>query len=231
MEQEFLQEFQKIDCLKGKKMDPIKVVLVDDHDIVRSGLKRLLEVNKSIEVIAEADRGEEAYHIYSQHMPDVVVMDISMPGMGGLEAARRIIKRYPNAKIIIFSMHETSAYATQALKAGIKGFVTKTEIAEDLKTAILEVAKGKVFLSPKIAQAIALQTLSGESDPIHQLTSREFEVFRLLAEGKRVEEVADILNISQKTVANYYTIIRQKLNVASPVEMVRVAMKHALIES
>lgn len=212
-------------------MDPIKVVLVDDHDIIRSGLKRLLEINKNIEVIAEADHGEEAYHIYSQHLPDVVVMDISMPGMGGLEAARRIMKRYPSAKIIIFSMHETSAYAMQALKAGIKGFVTKSEVAEDLKTTILEVARGKVFLSPKIAQAIALQTLSGENDPFHQLTSREFEVFRLLAEGKRVENVADILNISQKTVANYYTIIRQKLNVSSPVEMVRVAIRHGLIES
>ncbi|MEQ1765865.1 MAG: response regulator transcription factor [Methylotenera sp.] len=208
-----------------------KLLLVDDHAVVRSGLRRLLELTKGIEVIAEADSGEQAYQQYGDLLPDVVLMDLSMPGMGGLESARRIIKRFPAAKIIIFSMHETASFASQALKAGVKGYVAKTGAAEDLTRAVTEVVKGKTFLSDVIAQKIALQTLTGDDDPMHQLSAREFEVFRLLAEGKKVEEVAEMLKISQKTVANYYTIIKQKLEVSSPIEMVRFAMRHGLIES
>lgn len=207
----------------------LKILLVDDHAVVRSGLRRLLEINNSMEVIAEADSGEVAYQLYGEVNPDIVVMDISMPGMGGIESAKRILQRYHHAKIIIFSMHEAVSFASQALKTGVKGFVTKNGMAEDLLHAVLEVSRGKTFLSAGIAQKIALQTLMGDDDPMHQLSSREFEVFRLLAEGKRVEEVADMLKISQKTVANYYTIIKQKLGVSSPVEMVRLAMRHGLI--
>ncbi|SDK14266.1 two component transcriptional regulator, LuxR family [Methylophilus rhizosphaerae] len=209
----------------------IKVVLVDDHTVVRSGLRRLLESHKSIEIVAEAETGELAYQLYGEVKPDVVLMDISMPGMGGLEAAKRILQRYPNARIVIFSMHEAVSFAAQALKAGVKGYVTKTGVADDLLQAVLHVSRGKTFLSPEVAQKIALQTLIGENNPLQQLTAREFEVFRLLAAGKRVEEVADTLKISQKTVANYYTLIKQKLSVSSPVEMVRLAMKHGLIET
>ena len=209
----------------------VKVVLVDDHTVVRSGLRRLLESHKSIEIVAEADTGEMAYQVYGEVLPDVVLMDISMPGMGGLEAAKRILQRYPQAKIVIFSMHEAVSFAAQALKAGVKGYVTKTGVADDLVQAVLDVAKGRTFLSQDVAQKVALQTLIGESNPLQQLTSREFEVFRLLAEGKRVEDVAEMLKISQKTVANYYTLIKQKLSVNSPVEMVRLAMKHGLIDA
>lgn len=209
----------------------VKVVLVDDHTVVRSGLRRLLESHKSIEIVAEADTGEMAYQLYGEVSPDVVLMDISMPGMGGLEAAKRILQRYPQAKIVIFSMHEAVSFAAQALKAGVKGYVTKTGVADDLLQAVLDVSKGRTFLSQDVAQKVALQTLIGDSNPLQQLTSREFEVFRLLAEGKRVEEVADMLKISQKTVANYYTLIKQKLSVNSPVEMVRLAMKHGLIDT
>ena len=211
-------------------MMSIKLILVDDHAVVRSGLRRLLELNKQVEVIAEADSGEQAYQCYGELKPDIVVMDISMPGMGGLESARRIIKRYPTAKIIIFSMHETASFASQAIKSGVKGYVTKTGAAEDLTRAVLEVANGKTFLSAEVAQKIALETLSGQDDPIHQLSGREFEVFRLLAEGKKVEEVAEMLKISQKTVANYYTMIKQKLGVTSPIDMVRFAIRHGLVE-
>lgn len=208
----------------------IRVILVDDHAVVRSGLRRLLESHKSIEIVSEADTGEMAYQLYGEVQPDVVLMDISMPGMGGLEAAKRILQRYAQARIVIFSMHEAVSFAAQALKAGVKGYVTKTGLAEDLLQAVLDVSRGKTFLSQDVAQKIALQSLIGETNPLQQLTSREFEVFRLLAEGKRVEEVAEMLKISQKTVANYYTLIKQKLSVNSPVEMVRLAMKHGLIE-
>lgn len=209
----------------------VKVVLVDDHTVVRSGLRRLLESHKSIEIVAEADTGEMAYQVYGEVLPDVILMDISMPGMGGLEAAKRILQRYPQAKIVIFSMHEAVSFAAQALKTGVKGYVTKTGVADDLVQAVLDVSKGRTFLSQDVAQKVALQTLVGESNPLQQLTSREFEVFRLLAEGKRVEDVAEMLKISQKTVANYYTLIKQKLSVNSPVEMVRLAMKHGLIDT
>ncbi|MFQ6333394.1 response regulator [Methylophilus sp. 3sh_L] len=209
----------------------VKVVLVDDHTVVRSGLRRLLESHKSIEIIAEADTGEQAYQVYGEVLPDVMLMDISMPGMGGLEAAKRILQRYPQARIVIFSMHEAVSFAAQALKTGVKGYVTKTGVAEDLVQAVLDVSKGRTFLSQDVAQKVALQTLVGDSNPLQQLTSREFEVFRLLAEGKRADEVADMLKISQKTVANYYTLIKQKLSVNSPVEMVRLAMKHGLIDA
>ncbi len=208
----------------------IQLILVDDHAVVRSGLRRLLELNKRIEVIAEADSGEQAYQFYGELEPDVVVMDISMPGMGGLESARRIIKRYASAKIVIFSMHESASFASQALKSGVKGYVTKTGAPEDLTRAVLEVANGKTFLSAEIAQKIALEALSGHDEPIHQLSGREFEVFRLLAEGKKVEEIAEMLKISQKTVANYYTMIKQKLGVSSPIDMVRLAIRHGLVE-
>lgn len=210
-------------------MGRLKILLVDDHAVVRSGLRRLLEINNSMDMIAEADSGEAAYQLYGEVNPDIVIMDISMPGMGGIESAKRILQRYTHAKIIIFSMHEAVSFASQALKTGVKGFVTKNGMAEDLLHAVLDVSKGKTFLSAGIAQKIALQTLIGDDDPMHQLSTREFEVFRLLAEGRRVEEVADMLKISQKTVANYYTIIKQKLGVSSPVEMVRLAMKHGLI--
>lgn len=207
------------------------IILADDHAVVRSGLRRLLELNKGIEVVVEAESGEQAYQLYGEFLPDIVVMDLSMPGMGGLEAAKRILQRYNTAKIIIFSMHEAVSFASQALKAGVRGYVTKTGAAEDLLMAITEVARGKTFLSAEIAQKVALQTLMGDDDPLHQLSSREFEIFRLLAEGKKVEEVADMLKISQKTVANYYTMIKQKLGVTSPIEMVRLAIRHGLIDS
>lgn len=209
----------------------IRVILVDDHVVVRSGLRRLLESHHLIQVVAEAETGETAYQIFTEISPDVVLMDISMPGMGGLEAAKRILQRNPYAKIVIFSMHEAVSFAAQALKNGVKGYVTKTGVADDLIQAVIDVFHGKTFLSQDVAQKVALQSLIGDKNPLEQLTSREFEVFRLLAEGRRVEDVAETLKISQKTVANYYTLIKQKLSVNSPIEMVRLAMKHGLIET
>jgi len=208
----------------------IKLILVDDHAVVRSGMRRLLELNKRIEVLADVSSGEDAYQLYGDLKPDIVIMDISMPGMGGLESARRIIKRYPSAKIIIHSMHETASFASQALKSGVKGYVSKNGPGEDLIKAVLEVASGKTFLSSEIAQVIALETLAGQSDPLEQLTGREFEVFRLLTSGNSVDEVAEMLKISQKTVSNHYTNIKQKLGLSSPIDMVRFALSRGLIE-
>ncbi|HIC46906.1 MAG TPA: response regulator transcription factor [Methylophaga aminisulfidivorans] len=204
-------------------------MLTDDHAVVRSGLCRLLEQNSDIKVIAEAESGEQAYQTYPENRPDVLVMDMSMPGMGGLEALRRILHRWPDARVIMFSMHENATYAIQSLTAGAMGYVAKSGNAEDLVKAVKEVASGKSFLSADMAQKVALQSLTGDDNPTQRLTSREFEVFRLLAEGKLVEEIAGRLNIGQKTVANYQTSLKQKLDIHSPVELVRLAMKYGVI--
>ncbi len=209
----------------------IKVLLTDDHAVVRSGVRRLLEQHDGIEVVAEADSGEQAYQLFGECLPDVVVMDMSMPGMGGLEALRRIIARYSAARIIIFSMHENATFATQALTSGAVGYVAKSGEAEDLVNAVRQVAAGKSYLSAVMAQKIALQSMAGDGNPTQKLTAREFEIFRLLAEGKVVEEIAKLLNIGQKTVANYQTLLKQKLEVNSPVELVRLAIRHGIIES
>jgi DNA-binding NarL/FixJ family response regulator len=208
----------------------IKVLLTDDHAVVRSGIRRLLEQHSGIEVTAEAESGEQAYQIYGDVDPDVLVMDMSMPGMGGLEAMRRIMARNTHAKVVIFSMYENATFATQALTAGAVAYVAKSGDADDLVKAVRNAADGKNFLSSSMAQKIALQTMSGEDNPTQKLTAREFEVFRLLAEGKVVDEIAKILNIGQKTVANYQTLLKQKLDINSPVELVRLAIRHGIIE-
>ena len=208
----------------------LKIMLADDHAVVRSGLRRLLEQGGGMQVVAEADNGEQAYHMYSDFMPDIVVMDLSMPGMGGLEALRRILSKHPTARIIVFSMHDNAAFATQALTAGARGYVAKSGMADDLLRAVREVASGRSYISSSIAQKIALQSLTGDEDPMHKLSAREFEIFRLIVEGHSVESVSELLKISQKTVANYQTILKQKLGVSSPVEMVRLAIRYGVIE-
>lgn len=211
-------------------MNPYRVMLVDDHAVVRSGLRRLLEQDSTVLVVAEACTGEQAYQMYGEHMPGVIIMDMSMPGMGGLEALRRILSRYPTAKIVVFSMHENAAFASQALSAGAKGYIAKSGLAGDLLNAVHEAMVGRTWISPSIAQKIALQSLTGEDDPMRKLSGREFEVFRLLAEGKSLEFISQTLKISQKTVANHQTLLKQKLGISGPIELVRLAIRYGVIE-
>jgi DNA-binding NarL/FixJ family response regulator len=208
----------------------ISVMLADDHSVVRSGLRRLLEQHDNINVIAEAESGEQAYQQFGDWLPDVLIMDISMPGIGGLEALRRILLRYHDAKIIIFSMHENVMFAVQSLTAGAISYVAKSSDAHELVRAVTSAADGISYLTPALSEKINAQTITNEN-PIQKLTSREFEIFRLLAEGKTVDDIATLLNIGQKTVANYQTILKQKLKITRPVELVRLAIKHGLIES
>ena len=208
----------------------IRIMLVDDHAIVRAGLRRLLEQRSNMEVVSEADSGEQAYQQYTECMPDIVVMDMSMPGMGGMEAVRRILVRYPHARILVYSMHENASYATQALRAGARGYLTKTSAPEELVIAMQEIMKGKIYLGTGIAQMIAMQTLEGGNDPISQLSAREFDVFRMVAEGMTTDDISAKLKISQKTVANYLTLIKQKLGVSTSIEMLRLAMRYGVID-
>ena len=207
------------------------IVLVDDHAVVRAGVRRLLEQEPLFEVIGEAESGEKAYQILAELKPDVMVMDLSMPGMGGLESIRRILMRYEKAKILVLSMHEDLSFANQALKLGAKGYLTKNTLADDLVKSIETVTQGDVFLSDEIAKKMAMQSISGNQDPVHELSAREFEIFRLLAEGLDIDAIASTLNISSKTVSNYQTMIKQKLNINTPIELIRYAIKVDVIKN
>ena len=207
------------------------IVLVDDHAVVRAGVRRLLEQEPLFEVIGEAESGEKAYQILAELKPDVMVMDLSMPGMGGLESIRRILMRYEKAKILVLSMHEDLSFANQALKLGVKGYLTKNTLAYDLVKSIETVTQGDVFLSDEIAKKMAMQSISGNQDPVHELSAREFEIFRLLAEGLDIDAIASTLNISSKTVSNYQTMIKQKLNINTPIELIRYAIKVGVIKN
>jgi two-component system invasion response regulator UvrY len=209
----------------------VTIVLVDDHAVVRAGVRRLLEQEALFDVIGEAESGERAYHMFGELKPDVMVMDLSMPGMGGLEAIRRILMRHERARILVLTMHEDLSFANQALKLGAKGYLIKNTLGDDLVKSIQTVSRGEVFLSDEIAKKMAMQSISGDQDPIHELSAREFEIFRLLAEGLEIDAIATTLNISSKTVSNYQTMIKQKLNINTPVELIRYAIKAGVIKN
>ena len=209
----------------------VTIVLVDDHAVVRAGVRRLLEQETLFEVIGEAESGEKAYKIFGELKPDVMVMDLSMPGMGGLESIRRILMRHERARILVLSMHEDLSFANQALKLGAKGYLIKNTLGDDLVKSIQMVAKGEIFLSDEIAKKMAMQSISGAEDPIAELSAREFEIFRLLAEGLEIDAIAATLNISSKTVSNYQTMIKQKLNINTAVELIRYAIKTGVIKN
>jgi DNA-binding NarL/FixJ family response regulator len=209
----------------------VTIILVDDHAVVRAGVRRLLEQEALFDVIGEAESGEKAYHMFGELKPDVMVMDLSMPGMGGLEAIRRILMRHERARILVLTMHEDLSFANQALKLGAKGYLIKNTLGDDLVKSIQTVSRGEVFLSDEIAKKMAMQSISGEQDPIHELSAREFEIFRLLAEGLEIDAIATTLNISSKTVSNYQTMIKQKLNINTPVELIRYAIKAGVIKN
>jgi len=209
----------------------INIILVDDHAVVRAGVRRLLEQESSFDVIGEAESGEKAYQLFGELNPDVMVMDLSMPGMGGLESIRRILMRDEKARILVLSMHEDLSFANQALKLGAKGYLIKNTLGDDLVKAIKAISQGDIFLSDEIAKKIAVSSIDGGQDPIHDLSAREFEIFRVLAEGFEVDAIAITLNISSKTVSNYQTMIKQKLNIHTPIELIRYAIKAGVIKN
>jgi DNA-binding NarL/FixJ family response regulator len=206
-------------------MNTIRILLVDDHAIVREGYRSLLEKQPNIEVIAEASDGQQAYLEYKRYKPDLVIMDISLPGQGGLEAIGRIRQLNATAKILVFSMHQSSSFAIQATRAGAMGYVTKSSEPEVLIRAIYDVIKGKHSLSADIAQALALEKLGTDTQALESLTVREFEIFRMLVSASPTQEIAEQLNISPKTVSNSHSIIKNKLGVSSDIELTHLAIK------
>ncbi len=207
----------------------IRVMLVDDHAIVREGYRSLLQKQDRLEVVAEAGNGAEAYRVYKEVKPDLVIMDISMPGIGGVEAIRHIRQWDHAARVLVFTMHQSAAYAVQAIKAGARGFITKSTPPETLLRAIDEVMAGRIALSPDIDHELAISRLAGEPSAVETLTPREFEILRMLLAEKSVDEIAAILHISVKTAANTRYLIRAKLGVGSDIELVHLALRQRII--
>ena len=211
-------------------MSQINVMLVDDHAVVRMGFKMLLETSDDIKVIAEAESGEEAIKFYVEHKPNVIVMDITMPGMGGMEAIERILTKDSSAKILVLSAHEDSVHPKRVLNAGAMGYVTKRSAAEELIKAIRAVASGKKYIEASVAQQMAIQQLSGTQNPVDVLSEREFEVFMSLAKGKTTNEIAETLFLSPRTVGTHLYNIKQKLNAINSAEIALIAMRSGLID-
>lgn len=211
-------------------MAQINVMLVDDHAVVRMGFKMLLETSSEIKVIAEAENGETAIKMYVEHKPDVVLMDITMPGIGGLEAIERILAKDSNAKILVLSAHEDSVHPKRVLNAGAMGYLTKRSAAEELIKAIRTVAGGKKYIEASVAQQMAIQQLSGDQSPVDVLSEREFEVFMSLAKGKTTNEIAETLFLSPRTVGTHLYNIKQKLNANNSAEIALIAMRSGLID-
>ena len=211
-------------------MSQINVMLVDDHAVVRMGFKMLLETTSNIKVIAEAENGEEAIKSYVEHKPDVIVMDITMPGMGGVEAIERILAKDSAAKVLVLSAHEDSVHPKRVLNIGAMGYLTKRSAADELIKAIGSVAAGKKYIEASVAQQMAIQQLSGEQNPVDVLSEREFEVFMSLAKGKTTNEIAETLFLSPRTVGTHLYNIKQKLNANNSAEIALIAMRSGLID-
>ncbi len=212
--------------MKGSR---VRVLLVDDHAVVRAGYRLLLQNAPEIEVVGEADSGELGCRLFAELAPDVVVMDLTLPGIGGLEAIRRIVQRDPKAKVLVFSMHEDILFVEQALAAGARGYVTKSSAPQVLVSAVKQVASGGQPLARDIAQRLTFARSRGGDSPLKDLSTREFEIFCLLAEGLGSAEIAKRLSLSHKTVANYGTQLKAKLGVATVAELTRLAIRHGVI--
>jgi two-component system invasion response regulator UvrY len=206
----------------------ITVFLVDDHSVVREGYRRLLERSTGIRVIGEAANAAGAYSEFQRLNPDVVVMDISLPDVSGIEAMRHMLAREPLAKVLMFSMHEEPIFASRAFQAGALGYVTKASAPEVLVEAVRTVAQGKRYLSQDMAQVLALQSIGGGETGLSVLSNREFEVMRLLVAGDTVAAIAEKLQLSYKTVANHQSAIRQKLGVETSAQLVQLAQRHGV---
>jgi two-component system invasion response regulator UvrY len=204
------------------------VLLVDDHAVVREGYRRLLERSGEVTVIGEAETAADAYRIFTELKPDVVVMDISLPGPSGIEALRRIRLRDPDARVLIFSMHGDAIFVRRALDAGATGYLTKASAPEDLVAAVRAVAKREAYLSRDVAQLLALQAHDAKNGPVEALSSREHEILRLWMAGSVPAEIANSLGLSQKTVANLQSSIKQKLRAETPVQVWRNAIRFGL---
>ena len=208
----------------------MKIMLVDDHAVVRTGFRLLLQAAGDIQITAEADSGEAACQLYESVAPDVVVMDIAMTGMGGIEAIKRLVAKDARARILALSAHEDTSHPMRALQAGALGYLSKRSAPEVLIDAIRAIARGERYLDAQIAQRIAVQNIRGDAGPVDKLSPREFEEFVQLARGQSVAQISEALKLSSSTVGTHLYNIKQKLVLANQAEMTLLAVRHGLID-
>ncbi len=207
----------------------IRILLADDHPVVRKGFRLILGQEPDMEVIAEAGTGKEAVRLVMEHRPDVTILDIAMPEINGVEATRRIIESFPDAQILILSMHKDPVYVRESLRAGARGYLVKDSIDDDLLRAVRAVAGGAGFLSPEVSRTV-LEDYQQTTDPFDSLTAREREVLQLLADGKVAKEIAIALDVSVFTVDAHRGRILKKLGLHSSTELVKFAMRKGLTQ-
>ena len=212
-------------------MNPIRLLLADDHTLVRAGLRALLQNVAGVQVIAEACNGREALRLVEEKRPEVVLMDIQMADMNGLEAAGRIVREHPSVRVIILSMHATEEYVVQALRAGASGYLLKNAGASELDTAITTVARGETFLSSAIARQVSdyIRRVGQEPTTLDRLTPRQREILQLIAEGNTTKKIAQILSISVKTVETHRSQLMEQLDIHDVAGLVRYAIRMGLV--
>lgn len=211
-------------------MENIKVLIADDHSLVRAGVRLLIEGLEGIDVVGETGDGNEIPILIQKNEPDIVLLDISMPGVNSLDFCKRLISIYSNIKIIILSMHSNEEYVKQALRNGVKGYLLKDSAISELEIAIRSVYRGEVYLSPQVSKILVEDYLEKAKDPLDVLTERQREVLRLIAEGYSTKEIANTLGISAKTVETHKAQIMEKLNIYDTVGLVKFAIKTGLIK-
>jgi two-component system, NarL family, invasion response regulator UvrY len=202
----------------------MKVLLVDDHAVVRAGVRRLLATEVDVSIL-EAESGQEALDVCRREQPDLIVLDLNLPGSSGLELLRRLVQLDKSSKILILSMHSEPVYAARALQAGARGYVSKSAAAEEFVEAVRQVGKGSRYIEREIAAELAVGKFS-RIDPLDQLTAREIDILRLLGEGKTYTQIATALGVSYKTIANSSSVIREKLAVDTTADLIRLSVEN-----
>jgi DNA-binding NarL/FixJ family response regulator len=216
------------------KMKPIRILLAEDHGLVRASMRNLIEVFEGVEVVAEARDGREALELVEKHQPSVVLMDISMPGLNGLEATRRIVKEHPKVRVIVLSGHANEENVLQALRAGACGYVLKASEPAELELAIEAVSRGERFLSPAISKQVIdifLTSADGKSNSLEQLSPRQREILQLVAEGNSSKVIAQLLKTSVKTVESHRASLMERLDIHDVAGLVRFAVRHGLVQT
>lgn len=213
-------------------MKPIRILLVDDHTLVRAGFRSLLEELAEVRIIAEAEDGREALQMVARHRPDVVLMDIMMPGLNGLEAVARIKQEFPQTQVIILSMHAAEEYVLRALRAGAAGYLLKDASLEELERALKSVMRAEVYLSPAISKLVVtgyMRHASNETSPLERLTPRQREILQLIAESRSSKQISQILGVSLKTVETHRAELMARLDIHDIAGLVRYAIRVGLV--